>query len=183
MVLAAARQARRGAGREMVEALARRSLTLCREYIFIDRLKYLAAGGRLSRPRAAFGDLLQVKPVISPLPTGAEKIGSAKNQNEQIRFALQRLQDDLQQAEAPLILLEYSDNREWVEGEVEGKLKAQFPSAEIILQPLSLTTGAHTGPGTWAVALHPDPEGRQILSATETSLETPPAIQTAGKEP
>ena len=160
MVLAAARLACRGADMDTVEALARQSLTACREYIFIDRLKYLAAGGRLSRPSALMGDLLRVKPVISPLPTGAEKIGSVKNRPDQLRFALRRLTLDLAEALKPLILLEYSDNFEWVEGEVADRLHQTFPSAEIILQPLSLTTGAHTGPGTWAVAVHPDPAGR-----------------------
>lgn len=160
MVLAAARLACRGADMDTVEALARQSLTACREYIFIDRLKYLAAGGRLSRPSALMGDLLRVKPVISPLPTGAEKIGSVKNRPDQLRFALRRLTFDLAEALKPLILLEYSDNFEWVEGEVADRLHQTFPSAEIILQPLSLTTGAHTGPGTWAVAVHPDPTGR-----------------------
>lgn len=166
VVLAAARLAARGADRDAVAAMVQQSLTTCREYIFIDRLKYLAAGGRLSRPSALMGDLLRVKPVISPLPSGAEKIGTVKNQADQLRFARQRLDSDLAKAEAPLILLEYSDNRQWVEGLVADQLHQAFPSAEIILQPLSLTTGAHTGPGTWAVAVHPDPEGRQATSST-----------------
>jgi hypothetical protein len=177
MVLAAARLAGRGADMDTVKALALQSLTACREYIFIDRLKYLAAGGRLSRPSAIMGDLLRVKPVISPLPTGAEKIGSVKNQPDQLRFALRRLTSDLAEALAPLILLEYSDNREWVAGEVADRLHQAFPEAEIILQPLSLTTGAHTGPGTWAVAVHPDPAGRLARPSAglaQASSENPP---------
>ena len=161
VVLAAARQACRGADMDTIVALVQASLTTCREYIFIDRLKYLAAGGRLSRPSALVGDLLHVKPVISPLPTGAEKIGSVKNRPEQLQFALRHLKADLAEAVAPLILLEYSDNREWVEAEVGNTIRKRYPDAEVILQPLSLTTGAHTGPGTWAVAVHPDPTNRR----------------------
>jgi DegV family protein with EDD domain len=177
MVLAAARLAGRGADMDTVKALALQSLTACREYIFIDRLKYLAAGGRLSRPSAIMGDLLRVKPVISPLPTGAEKIGSVKNRPDQLQFALRQLTSDLAEALAPLILLEYSDNREWVAGEVADRLHQAFPAAEIILQPLSLTTGAHTGPGTWAVAVHPDPAGRLARPSAglaQASSENPP---------
>ena len=170
MVLAVARLALSGAGMETLSSLAERSLTLCREYIFIDRLKYLAAGGRLSRPGAAMGDFFNVKPVISPLPTGAEKIGSVKNRAEQLQFALQHLNADLAEAVAPIVLVEYTDNRDWVEAKAAEAIAKQFPSVEIILQPLSLTTGAHTGPGTWAVAVHPDPENRAALSAAETSL-------------
>ena len=162
MVLAAARLAFRGGDLASVMERVAHSLTACREYIFIDRLKYLAAGGRLSRPSAFVGDLLQVKPVISPLPTGAEKVGSVKNRPEQLAFAMERLETDLAGAERPLILLEYSDTRDWVEARAAEALRRRFPQAEIILQPLSLTTGVHTGPGTWAVAVHPDPDGERL---------------------
>lgn len=177
VVLAAARLASRGADMNTIVALVQASLATCREYIFIDRLKYLAAGGRLSRPGAVVGDLLNVKPVISPLPTGAEKIGSVRNQSEQLQFALRRLKTDLAEAVAPLILLEYSDNREWVQAEVENAVRKQHPTAEIILQPLSLTTGAHTGPGTWAVAVHPDPTD-QLASASPGPAPEPSGTPT-----
>jgi len=177
MVLAAARLARQGADMKAVADLVAYSLPLCREYIFIDRLKYLAAGGRLSRPSALMGDLFNVKPVVSPLPTGAEKIGTVKNRAEQLQFALRHLKTDLAEAASPLVLVEYTDNRDWVESEAGNAIARQFPGVEIILQPLSLTTGTHTGPGTWAVAVHPDPENRITLSVTETTMASagPPA--------
>jgi DegV family protein with EDD domain len=170
MVLAAARLVAQGADMDAVVALAERSLTACREYIFIDRLKYLAAGGRLSRPSALVADLLHIKPVVSPLATGAEKIGSVKNEAEQLQFALHHLKVDLAEAVSPLILVEYTDNRDWVEAKAAEAISKQFPAVEIIVQPLSLTTGTHTGPGTWAVAVHPDPGNRMDLSVAKSSL-------------
>jgi fatty acid-binding protein DegV len=53
-------------------------------------------------------------------------------------------------------MLEYSDNREWVNDAVKKEIQACYPSAEIILQLLSLTAGVHMGPGTWAVAFLPE---------------------------
>jgi hypothetical protein len=53
-------------------------------------------------------------------------------------------------------MLEYSDNKKWVEETVKKKIEEFFPDAEIILQPLSLTSGAHMGPGTWGVAFLPE---------------------------
>jgi fatty acid-binding protein DegV len=47
-----------------------------REYIFLDRLEYLVAGGRLSRTKGFFGDLFHMKPVISPTAEGAVKAGT-----------------------------------------------------------------------------------------------------------
>jgi fatty acid-binding protein DegV len=43
-----------------------------------------------------------------------------------------------------------------VEGILLSRLREAAPEAEIAAGPPSLTTGAHTGPGTWAVAMLPD---------------------------
>ncbi len=50
-----------------------------------------------------------------------------------------------------LIMLEYSDNVGQVTQFME-KIQNLYPMAAIALQPLSLTSGAHMGPGTWGVA-------------------------------
>jgi len=55
-----------------------------------------------------------------------------------------------------LIMLEYSDNKAWVETVVRKEIVKRYPLAEIILQPVSLTSGAHMGPGTWAMAFIPE---------------------------
>ncbi|MCF8027594.1 MAG: DegV family EDD domain-containing protein [Desulfobacteraceae bacterium] len=135
-----------------VIAFARNIVERCGEYIFLDELKYLAAGGRMSKTGAFFGDMLHMKPVISPLSHGAEKVGIVRNAEAQIKFAEQQLQQDLNHAPHPLLLLEYSDNRQWVAGPVKERIAGLFPEAEILLQPMSMTSGVHIGPGAWAVA-------------------------------
>jgi len=136
---------------EQVVAFARQALIRCEEYIFLDRLEYLAAGGRLSKTEAFFGNMLHMKPIVSPMADGARKVGVVRNREEQLRFALDVLGRSLQPEEKALIMLEYSDNRPWVE-EVKLEVARRYPEARIVLHPLSLTSGAHTGPGTWAVA-------------------------------
>jgi len=63
----------------------------CEEYVFLDKLQYLAAGGRLSKTSAFFGDKLNMKPVISPLPEGAKKVGMVRNQEDQVKMQWQNL--------------------------------------------------------------------------------------------
>jgi hypothetical protein len=58
---------------------------------FLDQLKYLAAGGRISKTKGFFGDLLHMKPIITPAATGAEKVGVVRNRDDQLAFALARL--------------------------------------------------------------------------------------------
>jgi DegV family protein with EDD domain len=170
IVAAAARLARSGAPCKTVVDFAEASLAACHELIFVDRLKYLAAGGRLSRPGAFVGDMLKLKPVVSPQPTGVEKVGLVRNRPDQLRFALAHLSTAAADGAAPLIWLQYSDNREWVAAEAAPAIRDRLPGAEIVIAPLSLTTGVHTGPGTWAVALHPAPAPNATAAARQAAV-------------
>jgi len=97
---------------------------------------------------------LKKKPVISPLPEGAAKAGILQNCEEQLAFALEKLNTSISKDSSPFIMLEYSDNQEWVQDAATNEIQNHYPSAEIMLQPLSLTSGAHMGPGTWAIAFY-----------------------------
>jgi DegV family protein with EDD domain len=136
---------------EKTIAFAHKAVQACEEYVFLEKLQYLAAGGRLSKTSAFFGDMLKMKPVISPQPEGVKKMGVARNRKDQVKMALERLAAALERDSRALIMLEYSDNSGQVSGFRE-EIAKLYPQAVIILQPLSLTSGAHMGPGTWGVA-------------------------------
>jgi hypothetical protein len=159
IAIATARLSRQTDDPEKVIHFAQQAIAHCEEYIFLDKLQYLAAGGRLSRTGAFFGDVLGMKPVISPLAEGAKKVGAVKNRAGQIAFAMDKLDQSLCPDKKALIMLEYSDNQAWVEDVVKPEIMGRYVQAEIIVQPLSLTTGVHTGPGTWAVAFLSDMQG------------------------
>jgi uncharacterized protein len=154
LALAMARYAQDARDWESVIDLARQLQNRCEEYLFPERLHYLAAGGRLSRSGAILGDLLHVKPVVSPTPEGARKVGTVHSREEQLRFALDRLSRILPvpQGNRLMVMLEYTDNSDWVESDVLEAFSRQTADAEVLIQPLSLTAGVHTGPGTWGVA-------------------------------
>lgn len=141
---------------DAVVGFAEKLVDKCQEFIFLDCLKYLVAGGRLSGTSGFFGDFLKLKPVISPTRCGAVKVGVVRSQKGQLKFALSKLSQNLKSDKACFIMLEYSDNRNWVEGIVMPEIKQQYPLADVILQPLSLTSGTHMGPGTWGVAFLPE---------------------------
>lgn len=155
IVLAAARFAVKTGDPAAVIEFARRAVIKCEEYVFLDRLKYIAAGGRLSKPGAFLGDMFHARPIISPVAEGARKVGMVKNRKGQLEFAFERLKGFTQDS-APFIMLEYSDNFQWVNATVKTKIESRYPFAEILLQPLSLTSGVHMGPGTWGMAFLPE---------------------------
>jgi DegV family protein with EDD domain len=156
MAISTARFAMQTNDPDEVIRFARAVMSKSEEYIFVDKLHYLAAGGRLSKTSAFFGDMLHMKPVISPTAEGAKKIGVVRNREAQLQFTMEKLDRQFQKTSKPMILLEYSDNIEWVENWVQPELKTRFPLAEILLVPFSLTSGAHIGPGAWAIAYLPE---------------------------
>ena len=135
-----------------VVQFAEKAVENCEEYVFLEKLKYLAASGRVSRHKALFGDILNKKPVISHTVQGIEKAGVVKNREDQLKFAIKKLERSLPEDSKPLIMVEYSNNKNWVKDKVMKEVKSRFPFANIMLEPLSLTSGTHMGPGTWGVA-------------------------------
>ena len=156
MVLATERYLEKTGDVENTISFAQKAVTGCEEYVFLDKLEYLAAGGRLSKTSAFFGDMLKMKPVISPQPEGVIKVGVVRNADEQIKMCMDKLTSSLKKDSNAFIMLEFTDNFAWVESTVKRMIGELYPQAEIILQPLSLTSGAHMGPGTWGVAFLPE---------------------------
>ncbi|RJQ85413.1 MAG: DegV family EDD domain-containing protein [Desulfobacteraceae bacterium] len=155
VALAAAHYARRTVDPEAVVRFAREAVAHSDELVFLDQLKFLAAGGRISKTKGFLGDLLHKKPIITPTAHGAAKVGIVRNRAEQLAFARDRLQKSFDKAAAAFIMLQYSDNREWVEQTAAAQIREMLPAARIVFRPLSLTSGAHMGPGTWAAAYLP----------------------------
>ena len=73
-----------------------------------------------------------------------------RSRSDQLEFAVNRLQAEA--SPCPLVLLQYSDNRQWLQEKAYVAIRRLLPEAEIVVTPLSLTSGVHMGPGTWAVA-------------------------------
>ena len=155
VVLATARFALEAEDPGAVMAYAHAAVARSQEFVFLDQLKFLAAGGRISKTKGFFGDLLHKKPIITPTAHGAANVGIVRNRKEQLDFALGKIDGDFSSEDAPDILLQYTDNRQWVEEVAAGQIQARLPSARIRLRPLSLTSGAHMGPGTWGMAYLP----------------------------
>jgi len=141
---------------EEVLNYAQQIITECEEFVFIDELKYLVAGGRISRAGGFFGDFLHMKPVVSPTWEGVRKVGVVHSSKGQLTFALKKLAERFDWNSTPVIMLNFSDNEEWIAETVHQQLRALLPEAEILITPLSLTSGVHMGPGTWSISIAPD---------------------------
>jgi len=151
-----ARFARSGKPLKVVAAFAQQAMDGCGELIFLDQLKFLAAGGRISKSRGFLGDLLGIRPVISPAADGAAKVGTVRKTADQLPFALEYLKQRFSPGDRLHILLQFSDNEKRVREAIGPEIQRRFPQAQITISRLSLTSGAHMGPGTWGVAFCPE---------------------------
>jgi DegV family protein with EDD domain len=148
---------------EEVISFAKRTILDVQEYLFLDKLKFLAAGGRMSKTGAFFGDILNLKPIVSPFPDGAKKMGLVRSSKDKVTFLFARLDEALSKDRGATFLLQYSDNRAWLDTHIKPQIESKYPKAMVIMQPLSLTSASHMGPGTWGVAYlpkdptHPEP--------------------------
>jgi len=147
-----ARAVQAGRNLEDLVPLAHRVIGNCDELVFLDQLKFLAAGGRISRSKGFFGDLIGIKPVIRPTAEGAVKAGTVRKASEQVPFAVRYLKHRYASNARPTILLQFSDNEQRVRERIRPEIERQFPEAQIAVTRISLTSGAHMGPGTWAMA-------------------------------
>ncbi len=143
-----------------VVAFARTVIRRVEEYVFLERLQFVAAGGRMSKTGAFFGDILHIKPIVSPYPDGVRKMGVARSTKDQVRYAFRRLEQGLSKERGATLLLEYTDNREWLEKEIKPEIERRFPLVRVLMQVMSMTSAVHMGPGTWAVAFLPDNPGQ-----------------------
>ncbi|MCF8056007.1 MAG: DegV family EDD domain-containing protein [Desulfocapsa sp.] len=152
IAILSARLAEQGAPVAEVISFAEELSRKAEEYVFLHELKYLVAGGRVTKTKAFFGDLLHMKPVISPVFEGVRKVGVVRNREAQLEFGIEKVGSADSDGAGLLVLLQYSDNKEWLFECVEPGIRRTVPEAEILMVPLSLTSGVHMGPGTWSIA-------------------------------
>ena len=109
----------------------------------------------MSKASSMVGDFLHMRPVITPTPEGAKKVAVLRSREAQLRFLLEEVEKADSEGVLSDFLLQYTDNRTFLEETVLLELRKRVPTAEFVLQPISNTSGAHMGPGTWGVAFLP----------------------------
>jgi fatty acid-binding protein DegV len=87
-------------------------------------------------------------------------MGVARSTTEQVKFAFRRLEQGLRRDRAATLLLEFTDNRGWLEKEIKPEIEGRFPRVRVIMQVMSMTSAVHMGPGTWGIAFLPDNPGQ-----------------------
>ena len=119
-------------------------------YFAVDNLKYLARGGRLSKSAATFGNLMQVKPVLSvrdgELYVDSKQNGSKKAQS----YLVSKFESEYKDLDdAPVYIL--GGDCDDIVASIAERVKAIAPKANIVNLPIGPVIGCHCGPGTFGL--------------------------------
>ncbi len=119
-------------------------------YFTVQDLKYLVAGGRISKSTAFIGNVLQIKPIICANKEGKlEQCGKAMGEKKSLFMLIDKVKQKFEQAYNKI----YVSHANCVENAmfIINKIKTLFPTANVSLGEIGPVMGSHCGPGTIAV--------------------------------
>ena len=154
-VLRAAELAARGLTAQEIVAQIERERSRVRASFVVERLDYLAMGGRCSSVVARFGRKLKLKPRIE-VTDGKMEAGKKYrgNQDKVILKYVQDMEMQLRQADPHRIFITHSGCEEAVIRSVEEYLKGLHHFEEILITRAGGVISSHCGPGTLGVLFY-----------------------------
>ena len=154
-VLRAAELAARGLTAQEIVAQIERERSRVRASFVVERLDYLAMGGRCSSVVALLGGKLKLKPRIE-VTDGKMEAGKKYrgNQDKVILKYVQDMEMQLRQADPHRIFITHSGCEEAVIRSVEEYLKGLHHFEEILITRAGGVISSHCGPGTLGVLFY-----------------------------
>lgn len=119
-----------------------------RIYFAVDDLTYLKRGGRISPAAAAFGNILQLKPILKVGEEGELAVVSKEKGNKKaLNYMLNTLFETEVDTSAPIVVLN-ADKQEDGDKIIAAIRERYGDGVEIWDQQIGPVIGAHCGPGT-----------------------------------
>lgn len=125
-------------------------LHLC-HWFTVDDLQHLKRGGRVSAAAAAFGTMLNIKPVLHVDDEGhLIPVGKVQGRTTSIKALLKKMQETAIDPAEQVVFISHGDCEKDAE-KLAAMVRESIGPKEIILNPIGPVIGAHSGPGTVAL--------------------------------
>lgn len=154
IVYYAALKYRQGASMDELESYVRELIPHTAIYFAVEDLTYLYRGGRVSGVSKVFGNLLGIKPILC-----FDDEGKIVNVDKQKGFkkAMAALRGYMREKGSELdkykVFVLQADCAEACKTFV-ADIKAEWPEADVVVQPVGPVIGSHCGPGTIGLVFH-----------------------------
>ena len=117
-------------------------------YFFVENLKYLRRGGRISAASAVMGTLLNIKPILTVTGEGKlEKLTTVKGNKKAIDFLYEKFNKEYLNDDKYDIYVLDADNKS-AGDELAEKIRNSGRNVKIRRMDVGPVVGAHAGPGT-----------------------------------
>ena len=121
-------------------------------WFMVDDLKYLKRGGRISPTAAAFGTMLDIKPIITEARDGTlQSVDKVRGRKKALNTLVERMVEYVPDPAESMVLILHADAPEEARELKELALK-KIPDLQIRIDPVGPVIGAHCGPGTLAIS-------------------------------
>lgn len=121
-----------------------------KHWLFVEDLKYLKRGGRVSAATAFIGTALKIKPIIKVNEVGKLDTIAKKHGSKQAALYIIDLFEQTRDENEKCVYIAHADNIEMANF-IKDKLLSKYPDLEIYTIMLSPIIGAHTGPDMCAI--------------------------------
>ena len=151
-VLAGEQLSREGANLDQIEQLVLRKTAGTTIFFSVNTLEYLRRSGRISSARAAVGQALKVKPILTL--RGGEVVSLEKTRTNAKAMA-RMVQLVTESVHGPVeIAVQHLDAQERA-SQLSADLHLQLPGTSIVQCSIGAVVAAHTGPGIVATVISP----------------------------
>ena len=135
---------------EVAEWVENNKLHICHQFT-VEDLKYLYRGGRISKSVAILGTLINVKPVLHVDNEGRlVPMSNVRGRKKSLNTLVANMAAQIGDWKNEIVSIGHGDSLEDAEY-VRDKVKEQFGIESFIVDYISPTIGAHSGPGTIAL--------------------------------
>lgn len=151
LVYLAAQQQRQGKSIDQVRAYAEEIRPQLCHWFTVDDLQHLKRGGRVSAAAAAFGTVLNIKPVLHVDDEGRLiPVSKVQGRLASIKALAKKMQETAVNPEAQVVFISHGDCAQEAE-KLAAMLRETLGVKEIVINPIGPIVGAHSGPGTIAL--------------------------------
>ena len=149
IVMAAARVAQSGGTMEQVLEETKKAMSQMRLLGLLDTLKYLLAGGRITKTKALVGTLLKVKPILTLKDGGLVQAGMARSFPKGMDKLVKFVKGFPNVKDVAIVQGTVPEQA----NELKRRIATFVPEERIYMARLGAGLGVHGGPGTLIVSL------------------------------
>ena len=149
VVLAAAKEAKKGADLDKLADFTRKALTRSHFMAYFDTLKYLAKGGRIGKAQGLLGSLLSVKPILTTKEGEMAPVTRLRSQAAGIEYLYNFVTGH---KNIDYVGVEHSTQTEPADA-LAKRVAAAYPKATVIRSSVSPVLGVYGGPNALAVTV------------------------------